>query len=170
MKMNFNVNNGRTIEVFQARNDGPVYATTFNSKGQAEGTEDISAGDFVTMLNWYRYQKDAGNTNLSFEENPQGQPVAPAEGEKMTKINKHVYDFTGNELLMAGILNHIITSGNDTFLDQFDWDEVYPVVDNEEDKRIIGVSYPGGDCQGDIIDDEYITAESTGGNYRGIGD
>jgi hypothetical protein len=68
MKMNFKVNNGRSIEVFQARNDGPVYATTLNSNKEEEGnTEIISAGDFITMLNWYRYQKDIGNTNLSFE-------------------------------------------------------------------------------------------------------
>lgn len=28
--------------------------------------EIISAGDMVTLLNWYRYQKDNGNTNLTF--------------------------------------------------------------------------------------------------------
>lgn len=67
MRMNFEANNGRVIEVFQARNDGPVYATTLDSKGEKESTEIISAGDFITMLNWYRYQKDSGNTNLSFE-------------------------------------------------------------------------------------------------------
>jgi len=67
MKMNFEVNNGRTIEVFQAREDGPVYAITKDSKGKEESTESISAGDFVTMLNWYRYQKGEGNVNLSFE-------------------------------------------------------------------------------------------------------
>jgi hypothetical protein len=84
----------------------------------------------------------------------------------MTKANEHVYDFTDEKLILSGILNHIITSCNDTFLDQFEWGESYPVVDNEEDKRIIGVSYAGEDCQGDIIDDDYIVAESTGGNYR----
>ncbi len=67
MRMNFEVNNGQTIEVFQARNDGPVYVTTLDSKGQKEIPYSISAGDFVTMLNWYRYQKDSGNINLSFE-------------------------------------------------------------------------------------------------------
>jgi hypothetical protein len=165
MKMNFNVNNGRVIEVFQARNDGPVYATTFNSKGQAEGTEDISAGDFVTMLNWYRYQKDAGNTNLSFEENQQDQPVNPVKGEKM---EKHVYDWTDDELIMAGIIGHVIKGFSDKFVDKFEWGESYPIVNNEEEKIIVGISYAGEDCQGDIIDDEYITAESTGGNYREV--
>lgn len=67
MNMNFEVTNGRSIEVFQVRNDGPVYVSTLDSKGQKESAESISAGDFVTMLNWYRYQKDSGNTNLSFE-------------------------------------------------------------------------------------------------------
>jgi hypothetical protein len=93
-----------------------------------------------------------------------------AEGEKMTKTFSPVYDFSDKKLILSGIINHIITSCNDTFLDQFDWGESYPVVDNEEDKRIIGISYEGEDCQGDIVDDDYIVAASTGGNYRGIGD
>lgn len=66
MKMKFKVNNGRTIEVFQAREDGPVYATTYDSKGEKEGSEIISPGDFVMMLNWYRYQKQNGNESLNF--------------------------------------------------------------------------------------------------------
>jgi hypothetical protein len=66
MKMTFKVNNGRTIEVFQARDDGPVYVTRYDSNGKKESSEIISAGDFVTMLNWYRYQKENGNENLNF--------------------------------------------------------------------------------------------------------
>lgn len=66
MKMKFEVNNGRTIEVFQARDDGPVYVTRYDSKGQKESSDIISAGDFITMLNWYRYQKENGNENLNF--------------------------------------------------------------------------------------------------------
>lgn len=66
MKMKFKVNNGRTIEVFQAREDGPVYVTTYSSKGDEEDCEIISPGDFVMMLNWYRYQKENGNENLNF--------------------------------------------------------------------------------------------------------
>lgn len=66
MKMNFKVNNGRRIEVFQARDDGPVYATTYDSKGDKESSEIISPGDFIMMLNWYRYQKANGNENLNF--------------------------------------------------------------------------------------------------------
>lgn len=66
MKMKFKVNNGRTIEVFQAREDGPVYVTTYDSKSGKESSEIISPGDFVMMLNWYRYQKENGNGNLNF--------------------------------------------------------------------------------------------------------
>ena len=66
MKMTFKVNNGRTIEVFQARDDGPVYVMRYDSKGEKESGDIISAGDFVTMLNWYRYQKENGNENLNF--------------------------------------------------------------------------------------------------------
>ncbi len=66
MKMTFKVNNGRTIEVFQARDYGHVYVTRYYSKGEKESGDIISAGDFVTMLNWYRYQKENGNENLNF--------------------------------------------------------------------------------------------------------
>lgn len=66
MKMRFEVNNGRRIEVFQARDDGQVYVTTYDSKGEKESSDIISPGDFVMMLNWYRYQKETGNENLNF--------------------------------------------------------------------------------------------------------
>lgn len=69
MKKKFKVNNGRTIEVFQAREDGPIYVTTYNSKGEKESSEIIeiiSPEDIVMMLNWYRYQKENGNENLDF--------------------------------------------------------------------------------------------------------
>lgn len=67
MRMVFEVNNGRQIEVFQLNKDGPIYIFTKGADENTESTESISAGDFITMLNWYRYQKDNGNTNLSFE-------------------------------------------------------------------------------------------------------
>mgnify|MGYP001317691028 CR=1 FL=1 len=66
MKMKFKVNNGRTIEIFQTREEGPVYVTTCDSKGDRESNEIISPEDFVMMLNWYRYQKEIGNENLNF--------------------------------------------------------------------------------------------------------
>ncbi|MDR3560511.1 MAG: hypothetical protein P4N59_03580 [Negativicutes bacterium] len=66
MKMVFEVNNGRKLSVFQARDDGPVYVTTLDSKGNEEMVESINPGDFVTMVNWYRYQKEIGNADLTF--------------------------------------------------------------------------------------------------------
>lgn len=66
MRMTFEVNNGRKLEVFQARNDGPVYVKTLDDKEQEEYTTIIRPGDFVTMVNWYHHQKNIGNTNLSF--------------------------------------------------------------------------------------------------------
>jgi len=66
MKMNFEVSNGRKIKVSQAKTDYPLYVTTFDGRGVAENIYTISACDFVTMLNWYRYQKDNGNKRLDF--------------------------------------------------------------------------------------------------------
>lgn len=65
--MEFVVNNGRTLKVFQARDDGPVYVITKGIHGEEENSEIIRAGDFITMLNWCRYQKENGNINLYFE-------------------------------------------------------------------------------------------------------
>jgi hypothetical protein len=64
--MIFEVNNGRRIKVFQARDDGPVYLVTYDGSGKRESTDSIKPGDFVTMLNWYRYQKEQGNDGLTF--------------------------------------------------------------------------------------------------------
>jgi len=70
-KMEFCVNNERKINLEQDRPDGPVNVTIWAAPS-ADGTCDcedeyiISPGDFVTMLNWYRYQKETGNTDLSF--------------------------------------------------------------------------------------------------------
>ena len=47
--------------------NGSIYVTKKDSQGrQQENNFCISAGDFTTMLNWYRYQKDQGNTVLDF--------------------------------------------------------------------------------------------------------
>lgn len=67
--MIFKVNNGRHIQVSQTKPDGPVKAETFAPKGDnmtKEQSINISPGDFVMMLNWYRYQKENGNENLNF--------------------------------------------------------------------------------------------------------
>jgi hypothetical protein len=67
MRIILKVNNQRKIEVFQAMEDGHIYVNTIDSEGKQESSDIIKAGDFVTMLNWYRYQKSIGNVNLSFE-------------------------------------------------------------------------------------------------------
>jgi len=67
-KLSFDVNNGSIIELAQFKHDGSVSMTTYDSKGNQEtNTESISAGDFITMLNWYRYEKGKGNHSLNFE-------------------------------------------------------------------------------------------------------
>lgn len=69
--MIFKVNNGRHIQVSQIKPDGTVKIETFAPAGDKltmakEQSIDISPGDFVMMLNWYRYQKENGNKNLNF--------------------------------------------------------------------------------------------------------
>lgn len=65
-----NVNNRGTMEISQAEHDGAINVTVWDA--EHDGIKDvrsecnISAGDMVTLINWYRYQKDNGNTNLSF--------------------------------------------------------------------------------------------------------
>lgn len=66
MKMIFEVNNGRRLENLQDREDDKVYIITRDPSGAEEDHEVISPGDFVAMLNWYRYQKKNGNENLDF--------------------------------------------------------------------------------------------------------
>jgi hypothetical protein len=44
-----------------------VYIHTENEAGEPiAAVETISGADFITMLNWYRYQKQTNNTNLIF--------------------------------------------------------------------------------------------------------
>jgi hypothetical protein len=60
-KMSFEVNNGRVIETVQFKHDGSISIIKYNSKGDQEAdTFCISAGDFITMLNWYKYEKERG--------------------------------------------------------------------------------------------------------------
>lgn len=68
--MEFEVNNQRKIELEQTNPDGLVHVTTWSAEQggirEVESEYDISPGDFVMMLNWYRYQKENGNPNLNF--------------------------------------------------------------------------------------------------------
>lgn len=64
-KNRIQVNNGRYKRVEQAE-DG-IYIYTENEHGALlEMGEKISGKDFISMLNWYRYQKENGNSELIF--------------------------------------------------------------------------------------------------------
>ena len=52
-KISFNTNNGATLDVIQYQKDGIVYVKSENSKNI-----EISAGDMVMLLNYYRYIKE----------------------------------------------------------------------------------------------------------------
>lgn len=59
--ISFNVNNGGTLTVHQDKHDEQLEVMSSNT-----GIFNISAGDFITMINWYRYQKENGNERLDF--------------------------------------------------------------------------------------------------------
>lgn len=68
--MEFEINNQRKIELEQSNPDGLVHVITWSAERdgirEVENEYDINPGDFVMMLNWYRYQKGNGNPNLDF--------------------------------------------------------------------------------------------------------
>lgn len=55
--MIFNVNNNGILKVEQTTPDSGILITR-EGNGVAERVEEISAGDFVMLLNMYRYIKD----------------------------------------------------------------------------------------------------------------
>jgi hypothetical protein len=59
------INNGLHLEMAQASDDGMIKVRRMDGD-TVENTFTISPGDMVTMLNWFRYQKDNGNINLTF--------------------------------------------------------------------------------------------------------
>lgn len=59
--ISFDINNGGILTVHQDGHDQQLEVMSSNV-----GTFFISAGDFITMINWYRYQKSNGNLNLEF--------------------------------------------------------------------------------------------------------
>ena len=65
--MVFYVNNEQMIQVLQDGNDGDIIIKK-SRKCANTITEEykIEAGDFITMLNWYKHQKALGNENLNF--------------------------------------------------------------------------------------------------------
>ena len=54
--MIFNVNNNGILRVEQTTPDGSIYITR-EENGTAKRIEEITAGDFVMLLNMYRYIK-----------------------------------------------------------------------------------------------------------------
>lgn len=70
--LSYETNNARQIFVTQEHHDGIVRVTAVTSPNdQTSGIcvdyqYEITPNDFVTMLNWYRAQKEAGNHSLSF--------------------------------------------------------------------------------------------------------
>lgn len=59
------VNNGRYKKV-EPEEDGICIYTTDENGAMLEDVERISGKDFISMLNWYRYQKENGNPELLF--------------------------------------------------------------------------------------------------------
>ena len=59
--ISIDINNGGHITIHQDGHDKPLEVHSTNS-----GTQYISPGDFVTMLNWYNWQKRNGNEQLTF--------------------------------------------------------------------------------------------------------
>lgn len=56
------INNGGVVKVVPTES-GIKISTTFQYK---EDSYEISDGDFISMLNWYVYQKNSGNSDLTF--------------------------------------------------------------------------------------------------------
>lgn len=65
-------NNERVIRIRQSLIDGPITVRVLGAPCDVFGSRpletmyEISPDDMVTMLNWYRYQKENGNEDLSF--------------------------------------------------------------------------------------------------------
>lgn len=59
------INNGSYIRIEPGADCVHVFREDKNGK-QLEEKQTISGGDFVTLLNWYGYQKCNGNDNLIF--------------------------------------------------------------------------------------------------------
>lgn len=59
------INNGQYLEIEQTNDNGMIEVRRMDGD-IVDNTFTISPGDMVTMLNWFRYQKDNGNINLEF--------------------------------------------------------------------------------------------------------
>lgn len=56
------INNGRTMQLAQQGKDQNIILTTYNTNsGEVDYEEEITAGDMVMLINYYRFQKENGN-------------------------------------------------------------------------------------------------------------
>lgn len=56
------INNGRIMQLAQQGKDENILLTTYNiASGLVDFETEISAGDMVMLINYYRYQKENGN-------------------------------------------------------------------------------------------------------------
>lgn len=64
-EIEINTNNHRQVKAhFTPYNE--IEISHINENGQTDKKYTITQGDFITMLNWYNYQKENGNTDLMF--------------------------------------------------------------------------------------------------------
>ena len=67
--ISIDINNGGILTLHQDGHDKPIDVTSSNA-----GTFCISPGDFCTLINWYRYQKENGNDSLNWDDCLPDQP------------------------------------------------------------------------------------------------
>lgn len=55
------INNGRTMQLAQQGRDKNITLTTYNTNScLVDHEEEITPGDMVVLINYYRYQKENG--------------------------------------------------------------------------------------------------------------
>lgn len=60
--INVEINNDRTMQLFQKSYDGEITIITFKNKGgEVDSETTIPPGDMVMLMNYYRYQKENKN-------------------------------------------------------------------------------------------------------------
>jgi len=56
------INNGRTMQLAQQGRDKNITLTTYNTEsGLVDFEKEITPGDMVMLINYYRFQKENGN-------------------------------------------------------------------------------------------------------------
>lgn len=73
-KITFDINNQQVLELMQPEHDDRVFVTRVRPNGSYENTYTISNGEFVMLLNLYRYIKENDIQNDFI--NPYGKKVS----------------------------------------------------------------------------------------------